>query len=286
MDNKDTFKTPTGQINMTLFKGDYDIKTGKITGEILQESEDHNIIVNMASVLMASRMCPKGLTETSDTVVAIPWVQTDGYTITNANGEQQYVSNTNSGSSDGIGVVSASTIGTASATSNYSATQASYPFGYGFQCLAIGNGDYGINTGWSDTEKATYLFNPETNNQPADQKLKTGLIHEIFRKQITSWSFLDTEGNVSNTETNILKLTTLFTADEAPGQYIVEMGLFGGDANVVDYNSITNAVHIDEYCKEGNANGNRKGHMFNYKIFKSWNKIEGSSLLVNWIITF
>jgi hypothetical protein len=285
MDNKDTFKMPTGQINMTLFKGDYDIATGKIKGEILQESEDHNIIVNMASILMAGRMCPKGLTDATEPV-AIPWVRTDGYTITDANGNAQFVSNTNSGASDGIGVVTAATIGTASATSDYSAAQSTYPFGYGFQCLAIGNGDYGVNTGWTDTQKAEYLYNPEANYPTADQKVMTELVHEIYRKQITSWSFLDTKGNVSDTETNIIKLTTLFTAEEAPGQYIVEMGLFGGDANVVDYDSINNSVHIDEYCKDGNVNGKKKGHLFNYKVFKSWNKIEGSSLLINWIITF
>jgi hypothetical protein len=99
----------------------------------------------------------------------------------------------------------------------------------GLQYLAVGTG-YG---------SGDYMT-PE----PASL-VATTLRKEIFRKEFTSWTFVDPmTGNNTSTPTNVLKLVTTFLESEAVGP-LVEMGIFGGDAT-----STLNS-----------------GHMFNYKTF-------------------
>ncbi|MNC02765.1 hypothetical protein D3C81_797900 [compost metagenome] len=99
----------------------------------------------------------------------------------------------------------------------------------GLQFLAVGTG---VGTGDYMNPQAAALTN-------------TTLRTELFRKEFTSWTFVDpVSGNDTTTPTNVLKLVTTYLESEAVGA-LVEMGLFGGDAT-------------------GAANS---GHMFNYKTF-------------------
>lgn len=92
---------------------------------------------------------------------------------------------------------------------------------------------------------------------------RTTLRVPLARKAITAWTYLDTAGQPTAEETNVLQLTTTFTEAEAIGA-IVEMGLFGGDADVAL----------------------SSGYMFNYKVFPVWNKQSGMQLTVMWKLTF
>ena len=240
---------PKGHISMTLFKGTYD--NGKINGEILKTYEEHNLIVNMASNLMAGRMAPAN---TTPRIISTP-------------------------SYDEFGQITSTTS---------KETSSKYPLLNGFQYLALGNGlleseDFQKNDE-KNSKKGAYLYDPTTSMSIDEQKIRDSLQNETIRKKITSWAFVDENGDISDKETNILKLTTLFNENDLSSEengtlfelassdsskaydrhFIVEMGLFGGDAT-------------------DDAN---TGYMFNYKLFPAWNKIEGSSLLINWIITF
>ena len=98
---------------------------------------------------------------------------------------------------------------------------------------------------------------------PTEEKITdTALVGELFRKEFTSWSFLDNDLPVSN-PTNVLRLVTTFDVNEATGP-LTEMGLFGGDA--------TEAAN--------------SGIMFNYKTFAVWNKPADSQLTITWKLTF
>ena len=92
---------PKGHISMTLFKGTYD--NGKINGEILKTYEEHNLIVNMASNLMAGRMAPDN---TTPRIISTP-------------------------SYDEFGQITSTTS---------KETSSKYPLLNGFQYLALGNG--------------------------------------------------------------------------------------------------------------------------------------------------
>ncbi|MNV54713.1 hypothetical protein D3C71_1469220 [compost metagenome] len=99
------------------------------------------------------------------------------------------------------------------------------------------------------------------NPQPA-ALTNTTLRTELFRKEFTSWTFVDpVSGNDTTTPTNVLKLVTTYLESEAVGP-LVEMGLFGGDAT-------------------GTSNS---GHMFNYKTFPVWNKPNDARLTINDVV--
>ena len=237
---------PKGHISMTLFKGTYN--NGKINGEILKTYEEHNLIVNMASNLMAGRMAPDN---TTPRIISTP-------------------------SYDEFGQITSTTS---------KETSSKYPLLNGFQYLALGNGLLESEDFQNDnSKKGAYLYDPTTSMSIDEQKVQNSLQNETIRKKITSWAFVDENGDISDKETNILKLTTLFNENDLSSEengtlfelassdsskaydrhFIVEMGLFGGNAT-------------------DDAN---TGYIFNYKLFPAWNKIEGSSLLINWIITF
>lgn len=124
---------------------------------------------------------------------------------------------------------------------------------YGLQYLAVG-------TGYEDTGQTGYsLQNP----QPASV-VYTQLRQELYRKQFTSWTFLDPNtGNAVTNPTNVLQLVTTFLENEAVGA-LVEMGLFGGNAT-------------------STANS---GFLFNYKSFPVWNKPNDARLTITWKLTF
>lgn len=94
------------------------------------------------------------------------------------------------------------------------------------------------------------------------------LRQEVFRKAITSWTYLDATGKAVASPPNgtgVIQFTTTFAVNEA-NYAITEMGLFGGTAS-------------------GSANS---GSLFNFKVFPVWNKTSAlnASLTIIWTITF
>lgn len=96
-----------------------------------------------------------------------------------------------------------------------------------------------------------------------ENPLQTALKTPLFRKAISSWTYLDTTGTATAVETNILKLTTNFAESEANGP-LVEMGLFGGDA----------------------VNTLGSGQMFNYKTVPVITKNNTMQLTIDWKLSF
>lgn len=61
----------------------------------------------------------------------------------------------------------------------------------------------------------------------------TKLFQEVFRKQITSRSFIDQEGNPTTEVTNRLQLDIILETNEANGFSLREFGIFGGNVTAV-----------------------------------------------------
>lgn len=120
-------------------------------------------------------------------------------------------------------------------------------WGAGITHLELGTG---VGTGTTQAPQPESL---------AQKKLRTALA----RKAIGAWTYIDTSGNPTASETNVMEFTVTFTETEANGA-IVEMGLFGGDATITL----------------------NTGYMFNYKVFPVWNKSNGMQLSITWRITF
>lgn len=85
----------------------------------------------------------------------------------------------------------------------------------------------------------------------------------LTREPITTWTCLDTGGNPTGADTNVIQYTTTFIESKANGA-LVEMGMFGGDA--------TTALG--------------SGQMFNYKSFPVINKDNTMQLTLVWKLTF
>lgn len=119
----------------------------------------------------------------------------------------------------------------------------------GFQLISVGD-DYGVGS----------LQDPE---QPNGDEVE--LRNEIARKEIDSWEYLDPDsGEVSGNPTNVLQLHMEFDYGDAVGE-IVEMGLFGGDADPQVADS---------------------GQLFAYRVFSVINKTAEIKFRAKWIITF
>jgi hypothetical protein len=112
-------------------------------------------------------------------------------------------------------------------------------------------------------EIGTGVGSGSTQSPEPEDPAQTGLREPLVRKAITSWTCLDENGDPTAEDTNVLQFTTTFTEEEAVGA-LVEMGLFGGDA---DENIGT-------------------GMMFNYKVFPVINKDESMQLTIVWKVTF
>lgn len=66
----------------------------------------------------------------------------------------------------------------------------------------------------------------------------TKLFKEVFRKQITSRSFIDVEGNPTDEVTNRLQLDIVLETNEANGFSLREFGIFGGNVTSVPNSGI------------------------------------------------
>ena len=218
MKNTEQVKRPEGYISMVLHKGgEYNTNTGKIEGgEILQETAGKNLIVNMASELMASRMAPGSHTGASASGSIVGEFLEKGL---------QYLS-------VGVGILQDTTVPYDPVTNPVNTT----------------------------------LWNLQS--PPAETLTTVKLQGEIFRKEFTSWTFIDASGAAVATPTNILQLVTTFMEAEAVGP-LTEMGLFGGNAEPWN-----------------NGLGQNSGYMFNCKNFPVWNKPSDSRLTITWNLTF
>jgi len=105
-------------------------------------------------------------------------------------------------------------------------------------------------------------------NPPVETLGTTKLSSEFYRKEITSWKFIDAAGEETDELTNILSLSTTFYEDECNGP-LTECGLFGGDA--LPWN---------------NGAGKDTGLQFNVKHFKVINKPDTARLTIVWKLTF
>ncbi len=117
--------------------------------------------------------------------------------------------------------------------------------------------------GITHLEVGTGVGDGTASNPQAPNSAQTVLRSPLARKGITSWTYLDASGQPTNSETNILQLTTTFLESEANGA-IVEMGMFGGDA----------------------SNTIGSGYMFNYKTVPVINKTNEYQLTFAWRLTF
>ena len=139
---------------------------------------------------------------------------------------------------------------------------------HGLTHLAIGHGPLTYPDLPYDETNNPIVADWDKQNPPKETLTDTKLSGEGFRKQFTSWCFLDSVGNETNELTNILKLSTTFYENE--GNFpITECGLFGGDAS--DWNS---------------AQGKDSGVMFNLKRFPVINKQSAYRLTLVWKLTF
>jgi hypothetical protein len=120
-------------------------------------------------------------------------------------------------------------------------------WGAGIGYLEVGTG-YG--TGTSQAPQ------PENSAQ-------TQLRVPAARKAITSWTNLDSNGNATASDTNVIQFTTTFLENDVTGA-LVEMGLFGGDATATI----------------------GSGQMFNYKVFPAINKDNTMQLTFVWKVTW
>lgn len=120
---------------------------------------------------------------------------------------------------------------------------------------------------WGDginyLEVGTGVGSGTTQNPQGEVMSQVAMRVPLYRKAITSWTYLDINGNPTGAESNVLQFTTTYNETEAIGA-IVEMGLFGGGATI----------------------SLGSGYMFNYKVFPVWNKDNTLKLTVVWKLTF
>ena len=139
----------------------------------------------------------------------------------------------------------------------------------GLQFLAVGVGILKDPTlAYDKITNPVDTANWDLQNPPEETLAATKLQGELFRKEFTSWTFLNPDGSESSSPTNVLKLVTTYLETEAVGP-LTEMGLFGGNAS--DWE---------------NGTGKDSGYMFNYKTFPVWNKPADSRLSISWLLTF
>jgi hypothetical protein len=113
---------------------------------------------------------------------------------------------------------------------------------HGISYLAVGTGD----PGWN-------LQDP-----PAPTTTQTRLVSELFRKPVTSTSFIDPlTGAETPDATNVVDYAFNFNESEAVGA-IVELGLFGGEA----------------------TDGLSTGSMINYRTFPVLNKTNSMAFVI------
>lgn len=138
---------------------------------------------------------------------------------------------------------------------------------FGIFALAVGTGD----VGWDPL------------NPPAATNTQRSLYNEIGRKQVSSASFIDANGNISSIPTNIVDFTVVFSSAEAVGA-LTEMGMLGGD---VDPNmAVTNPILPPNGTYDPTVDVRGKDILGNYKTFSAISKPLGSTLAFTWRFTF
>lgn len=138
---------------------------------------------------------------------------------------------------------------------------------FGVFALAVGTGD----VGWDPL------------NPPAANRNQRSLFNEIARKQMSSSSFIDEDGNISSIPTNIVDFTAVFSESEAVGA-LTEMGIIGGD---VDTNmAVRNPILPPNGTYDPTVDVTGKDLLGNYKTFGAISKPAGTTLGFTWRFTF
>jgi hypothetical protein len=106
---------------------------------------------------------------------------------------------------------------------------------FGIWGLALGVGGVNGVGGWS------------ANAQPDPVPTITSLVGEIKRKQLTSYNYVDSNGNPTTTPTNVVVFQTVINAsqDGLTNVSIREMGLLGGGTTVGGDTAMTTAPYFD-----------------------------------------
>lgn len=259
---------------------------------VTDERHVKNMIVSNASKFMAKRMRPNTLIANPTVAPTLATATTGGvlpaatyyvvYTWVGANGEtlvSPEASITTTGAASTItatipalpaGVACANvyistTAGTE--TKQGSTTTTTYKQA---AALVAGTAKPSVSTcvtdwgaGISYLEVGTGVGSGTTQAPQAEQLGQLVLRVPLQRDAVTSWTCLDTSGNPTALDTNVVQYTTTFLNGEANGA-LVEMGLFGGDS--------TSALGT--------------GQMFNYKVFPVINKDITMQLTIVWKITY
>lgn len=138
---------------------------------------------------------------------------------------------------------------------------------FGAFALAVGTGDIG--------------WDPQ--NPPPGTNTQRSLFNEIARKQLSTTSFIDQNGNISSKPTNVIDVKAVFSESEAVGS-LTELGIIGGD---VDPNmAITNPILPPNGTYDPTVNVVGKDMLVNYKTFIAQGKPAGSTLGYTWRFTF
>lgn len=184
----DNYNPIKGSLQMQLIKDN----------KVLNEYNEHNLIVNNAANVMASVIVPAG----------IPRV----------------VSGTEGEIYDGDTLIGYSYTGQYDNSNTYPITGINY--------LAFGNGL--VETFPTEAQKGEYILIADELVKPAEQEKFKTLQHEICRRLFSHWAFINSEGNISSTPTNQVRFTTLLEysdfinaiGGDSSNAVIVEMALF------------------------------------------------------------
>jgi hypothetical protein len=136
---------------------------------------------------------------------------------------------------------------------------------FGVWGLAIGAGGSGTN-GWSATQ------------QPDPVPTVNAMVSEIIRKQFTSSTFLDGNGNATSGLTTTIQFQTLFNATtDNVTVPIREMGLIGGGTTVGTPTDINTAPYFDPANPLANSIV-----LINYKTLPAFTLPPNISVAIDW----
>ena len=185
------------EIYTNKIKGDLQLQLIK-DNKIINEYNEHNLIVNNASKIMASIIVPEGIPRVA--------IGTEG---------QKY---------DGDVLIGYEYSGTYDLNNTYPIKGINY--------VAFGNGL--IETFPTEAQKGEYILIADELIKPSEQEQFTTLQHEIYRTKFSHWAFINSIGEISSTPTNQVRFTAVVEYEDfmnsvggdSSNAYIIEMALF------------------------------------------------------------
>ncbi len=203
MNFTDIYKPIKGRLQVQLIKDN----------KVINEYDEHNLIVQNASKVMASIIVPPG----------VPRV---------IKGKEGQIY-------DGDELVGYEYSGQYDTDNTYPIT--------GLNFLAFGNGL--IEQYQTEAQKGEYIMIADELIKPSEQEVFTTLQHEVCRIPFTHWAFLNNNGEISITPTKQVRFTALleyskWMNDIGPGNemnaYIVEMGMFADGEETLNSGQLFN----------------------------------------------